>query len=139
LFLFNPNKFNAYWDGKPLENTYDDPKAKLRGAQAALFFFALLVIIPTFIVPIIDKLAAISIAVVLVILGLLTRKFPKTTTMLGSLYGTYEVYAYLDQSIQSGYWQNSTWFFVWLILRAGATLALIYGFGASIKRTGQTR
>lgn len=134
LFSFNPRKFNVYLDERPLEDSYDDPRTQIQGARIALFFFAVLAIIPIFTVQQINKLLFFSIAIVLAGLGFFTKKFPKTATLLGSAYGIFDVYAYLEQSIQSGYWRNSTFFFIWLILRAGATLALIYGFAASIKR-----
>jgi len=132
--LFWNSGFRIHVDGKPVEGTSADPQERIKVAACAFYLFAAIALFNVFVTPNPDaRVEAIILLLIFVVFGFLTRKVPIFTTMLGSLFGIYEVSSYLAQAFQSGYvTQHTGWFIFWFLLRGGATLALIQGLVAGI-------
>lgn len=133
MLLWNSG-FGIYVDGKPLEKTSSDPREALKYASYAFFLFAGISILTLLVSQTPEeKFISLTLLPILVLFGFLTKKTPIFTTALGSVFGVYEVFFYVIQSFETEYVRQTGWFLFWLLLRGGATLALIQGFIAGIK------
>lgn len=131
--LFWNSGFSISVDGKPIERSSGDPQKRVKIAAAAFYLLAGISLFSILLLPA-NAIVAGAIGIVLILLGLSTKKLPVLTTGLGSLYGILDVFSYLVQAFQSNYaTEHTVWFLFWFLLRGGATLALIQGFIAGIK------
>lgn len=120
--------FRISVNGKPVERSWSDPQMGVKVASYAFFLFAAIALVNIFINPNPDaRFGAIILSSILVIFGLLSRKIPIFATVVGSLYGALDIFLYITQAFKTGYISQTVWFFFWLLLRGGATLALIRG------------
>lgn len=133
--LFWNSGFRIFIDDIPVERTSGDPHKRVRTSSYAFFYYAAIALINVFINPESGtQFMALIISLLLFGLGLLTKKIPILTTILGSIYGVFDIYFYVVQAAESGYAsEHGVWFGFWILLRGSATLALIQGLIAGVK------
>jgi len=136
--LFWLSGFRLYLDKKPLKGTLSDTKMKIKIAHFALYLFSAINFFAFIIISIestiLNGIAFLMLSFVLLILGVLTKRFPIFCTAIGSLYGVFETTAFVINSMTSDYFIESFAFFLfWFLLRGGATLALIQGFISAVR------
>ena len=129
--------FRISVDEKPVEKTYNDPGKQLKTASYAFFLYAVIMLIYVFLHPEPDsdiRLGSIIFLPIFIAFGFLTLKAPIFTTMLGSLFGIYNVYSFAVNGFKSGYAeQHKGLFIVFFFLISSMALALLQGFVAGIK------
>jgi hypothetical protein len=135
--LFWNSGFNINVDGKPVQGSSGDPMNRIKHASWAFFFFALMYLIAFVFNKELDhdeRVGALVLIPIFVLFGFLVKKLPILTTILGACWGIIEVFSYSINSLETNYASRHLYWFIFLLmLRAGATIALIQGLISGIK------
>ncbi len=120
-------------DGRPVEGTLDDPRTALRTARNALFLYAFVSLIGALISSDPDERLGGAILIPIFILSaIFAYKIPLLATLMGSAFGILDVSYFILSYGESG--RHTGFGIVWfLIVRGGATLAMIRGLIAAVK------
>jgi hypothetical protein len=127
--------FQINIDGMPLEKSSNDPIQAIKLAKFAFYIFSIKEFISIFMYQAPEeRIFSAILCLILISLGILVRRFPAFSTIIGSLYGLSDLFAFITQSFQTGYLNRSMGSFIfWLFIRGGATLMIIQGLVSSIK------
>lgn len=134
LLIWNSG-FQINIDGMPLEKSSSDPIQAIKLAQYGFIILAVKELLSIFIYNDLgEKSFSAFLFLLLIILSILVRKFPITSTIIGSIYALTDIFAFVTQSIQTDYINRSMGGFIfWLLIRGGAAFAILQGVFSGIK------
>lgn len=128
--------FCIWVDDKPLEGSSADPMLKIKLASYALYFFAGFALLTVLLN---RTLGSAVTGVILILLGLSTKKYPVFTLTLGSLYSVAEIILQCLRFLTTSHTGTPIMAIFFLIFKIGLTVTVIRGLTTALKLRSMKR